>query len=158
MMSTLSLKLSRPRNAGAQVSLFTNMSFIIESKGQMNLFKTFTLICSQYEDCCKTATKMSCKERVLLARLVAGTRSNDLRKSLLCNKDLTLEKAVHHVKDDEATSIQATQFSTQLNKAGAYTYNQGRGNKPTNKQSPPQNATQDKTPRRCKFCMILVLT
>ena len=59
------------------------------------------------------ATKMSCKpERVLLARLVAGIRSNDLRKSLLCNKDLTLAKAVQHVKDDEATSIQATQFST----------------------------------------------
>ena len=46
LMSTLSLKLSRPRYVGAQVSLFTNMSFIIESKGQMNLFKNFTPICS----------------------------------------------------------------------------------------------------------------
>ena len=81
----------------------------------------------QYEDCCKTATKMSCKERVLLARLVAGIRSNDLRKSLLCMQDLTLEKAVQHVQVDEATSIQATQFSPQVNKAGASTYKQGKG-------------------------------
>ena len=37
---------------------------------------------------------MSCKERVLLSRLVAGIRSNDLRSSSLCMKDLTLENAV----------------------------------------------------------------
>ena len=46
LMSMLSLKLSRPRYVGPQVSLFTNMSFIIESKGQMNLFKNFTPICN----------------------------------------------------------------------------------------------------------------
>ena len=70
---------------------------------------------------------MSCKERVLLARLVASVRSNDLRKSLLCMQDLTLEKAVQHVQVDEATSIQATQFSPQVNKTGASTYKQGKG-------------------------------
>ena len=59
----------------------------------------------QYEDCCKTATKTSCKERVLLARLVAVIRSNDLRKSILCMQDLTLEKAVQHIQVDEATSV-----------------------------------------------------
>ena len=45
----------------------------------------------QYEDCCKTQSRMSCKERVLLARLVAGISSNEVHKSLLCIKDLTLE-------------------------------------------------------------------
>ena len=76
----------------------------------------------RYEDCCKTTTRMSCKERALLVRLIAGIRSNDLRKSLLCMQDLTLGKAAQHVQVDEATSIQATQFSTQVNKAGASTY------------------------------------
>ena len=33
----------------------------------------------QYENCCKTATKMSCNERALLASLAAGIRSNDLK-------------------------------------------------------------------------------
>ena len=68
-----------------KVSLITNMSFIIESKGQMNLFKNFTSIRSpsrintnmrivaRLQPC-----KMSCKERVLLAGLVAGIRPNDL--------------------------------------------------------------------------------
>ena len=69
-----------------------------------------------YEDCCKTETRMSCKERILLARLVAGIRSNKVHKSLLCIKDLTLEKAVRHVQVDEATSFQANQFSSQINK------------------------------------------
>ena len=96
---------------------------------------------------------MSCKERVLLARLVAGIRSNDVRKSLLCMQDLTLEKAVQHIQVDEATSIQATQFSTQVKKAGASTYKQGKGNKTSYKQSPPHSETRDETPRRCKFCM-----
>jgi len=98
----------------------------------------------QYEDFWKTVTKMSCKERVLLARLVTGIRSNDLRKRLLCMKDLTLEKAVHHVQVDEATSIQATQFSNQVNKAGAPTYKQGKGSKTSNKQSPPHNEHKKK--------------
>ena len=53
---------------------------------------------------------MSCKERILLARLVAGIRSNKVRKSLLCIEDLTLEKAVRHVQVDEATFFQANQF------------------------------------------------
>ena len=126
-MSTLSLKLSGPRYVRAQVSLFTDMSFIIESKGQMNLCKYYTDLQSllnkyQYEDCCKTTTRMSCEERVLLVRLIAGIRSNGLPKSLLCMQDLTLVKAVQHVQVDETTSIQATQFSTQVNKAGASTY------------------------------------
>ena len=107
----------------------------------------------QYEDCCKTATKMSCKERVLLARLVAGIRSTDLRKSLLCIQDLTLEKAVQHVQIDEVTSILATQFSPQVNNAGASTYKQGKGTTTSYKQSPPHREIRDETPRRCKFCM-----
>lgn len=80
------------------MSFFTNMSFMVEFKGQMNLFKNFSLICSpalnkcQYGDGWNSATKMSCKERVLLTRSVAEIRSNDLRKSLLCIKELTLEK------------------------------------------------------------------
>ena len=65
-------------------------------------------------------------------------------------KDLTLEKAVQHVQVDEATSIQATQFCTQVNKVGASTYKQ---EKPSNKQNPPHNEKQEETPRRCKFCM-----
>ena len=68
-----------------------------------------------YEDCCKTETRMSCKECILLARLVAGIRSNEVLKSLLCIKGLTLEKAVQHVQVNEATSFQANQFS-QINK------------------------------------------
>ena len=107
----------------------------------------------QYKDYCKTATKMSCKERVLLARLVAGMRSNDLRKSLLCMQDQTLERAVQHVKVDEATSIQATQFSPQVNKAGASTYKQRKGTTTSYKQSPPHSEIRDETPRRCKICM-----
>ena len=64
----------------------------------------------QYEDCCKTATKISCKERVLLARLVACIRSNDLRKSLLCMKDLTLEKAFQHVQDQTTPQFRPLSF------------------------------------------------
>ena len=44
---------------------------------------------------------------------MAGISSNEVCKSLLCIKDLTLEKAVQHVKVDEATSFQANQFSSQ---------------------------------------------
>ena len=68
-------------------------------------------------------------------------------------QDLTLERAVQHIQVDEATSIQATQFSTQVNKAGASTYKQGKGTKTSYKQSPPHSETWDKTPRRFKFCM-----
>ena len=96
---------------------------------------------------------MSCKECVLLARSVAEIRSNDLRKSRSCIKELTLEKNGQLVQVDETTSIQATQFSTQVNKISASTYKQGKGTKTSNKQSPPHNETQDETPRRCKFCM-----
>lgn len=68
-------------------------------------------------------------------------------------KDLTLEKAVQHVQVDEAASIQATQFSTHVNKAGASTYKQEKGTKAPNKQNPPHSEKQEETPRRCKFRM-----
>ena len=47
-------------------------------------------------------------------------------------QDLTLEKAVQHVQVDQVD------FSTQVNKAGASTYKQGKGTKTSYKQSPPQ--------------------
>ena len=36
-----------------------------------------------YKDCRKTETRMSCKRCVILARLVAGIRSNEVHKSLV---------------------------------------------------------------------------
>ena len=86
---------------------------------------------------------MSCKERVLLARLVAGIRSGDFRKSSFVYERPNLKKAVQHVQVDEALSIQDTQFPTQVDKAGASTYKQGKGTKTSNKQSPPHNETQE---------------
>ena len=61
----------------------------------------------QYEDCCKTENKMSCKKCVPLARLVASISSNEVSKSL---KDLSLEKIVQHVKVDETTSCKQIIF------------------------------------------------
>ena len=58
----------------------------------------------QYKDCCQSSTQMSCKDRILLARLVAGIKSHDIRKGLLCIQDLTLDKAVQYIQVDEATS------------------------------------------------------
>ena len=58
----------------------------------------------QYKDCCQSSTQMSCKDRILLARLVAGIKSHDIRKGLLCIQDLTLDKAVKYIQVDEATS------------------------------------------------------
>ena len=58
----------------------------------------------------------------LLARLVACISSEEVRKSLFCIKDLTLEKAVQHDKVDEATSFQTNQFSSQVNKTAASSY------------------------------------
>ena len=34
----------------------------------------------QYKDCCQSATQMSCKDRIILARLVAGIKSHGIRK------------------------------------------------------------------------------
>ena len=106
-----------------------------------------------YEDCCKTETRMSCKERILLARLVAGIRSNEVRKSLLCIKDLTLEKAVQHVQVDEATSFQANQFSSQINKTAASACKHNGPDLNRNKNSESVSDSQVDNPRKCKFCM-----
>jgi hypothetical protein len=70
----------------------------------------------QYKDCCQSSTRMSCKNRILLARLVAGIKSHDIRKGLLCIQDLTLDKAVQYIQVDEATSSQADKFLTKVNK------------------------------------------
>ena len=90
---------------------------------------------------------MSCKNRILLARLVAGIKSHDIRKGLLCIQDLTLDKAVQYIQVDEATSSQAHKFLTKINKTGQkkFPYNTGKGG-----QSPP---TKDENLRKCKFCM-----
>ena len=105
----------------------------------------------QYKDCCQSTTQMSCKDRILLARLVAGIKSHDIR-NVLCIQDLTLDKAVQYIQVDEATSSQADKFLTKVNNTGASTYRQnkfpcntGKGN-----QSPP---TKDGNLRKCKFCM-----
>ena len=106
----------------------------------------------QYRDCCKTLTRMSCKDRILLARLVAGIRSNDIRKGLLCIKDLTLDKAVQHIKVDEATSSQVDKFSTKVNKAGASTYKQGKSPFGNRRKDLPLPGN-DEGLKKCKFCM-----
>lgn len=82
-----------------------------------------------YEDCCKTESRMSCKERVFPSRLVAGISSYEVRKSLSCIQDLTLGKAVQHVKVDEATSFQVKQLSYEVNKTAASTYKKSNSNK-----------------------------
>ena len=83
----------------------------------MTLLKNFTLKLQpplnkyHFQDCCKTETRMSCKERILLAVLEDGIRSNEVRKSLLCIKDINLEKNVQHFQvQDKATSFQAKQL------------------------------------------------
>ena len=67
-------------------------------------------------------------------------------------QNLIPEKAVQHIQVDKATSIQATKFSTQVNKAGASAYKQGKGTKTSYKQSASHSETWDETPRRCTFC------
>ena len=106
----------------------------------------------QYKDCCQSSTRMSCKNRILLARLVAGIKSHDIRKGLLCIQDLTLDKAVQYIQVDEATSSQADKFLTKVNKTGASTYRQKKFPYNTGKggQFPP---TKDENLRKCKFCM-----
>ena len=106
----------------------------------------------QYKDCCQSTTQMSCKDRILLARLVAGIKSHDIRKGLLCIQDLTLDKAVQYIQVDEATSSQADKFLTKVNKTGASTYRQNKFPRNTGKgdQPPP---TKDGNLRKCKFCM-----
>ena len=106
----------------------------------------------QYKDCCQSTTQMSCKDRILLARLVAGIKSHDIRKGLLCVQDLTLDKAVQYIQVDEATSSQADKFLTKVNKTGASTYRQNKFPRNTGKgdQPPP---TKDGNLRKCKFCM-----
>ena len=95
---------------------------------------------------------MSCKERVLLARLVACISSEEVRKSLLCIKDLTLEKAVQHDKVDEATSFQANQFSSQVNRTAASAYKKSKSNKNSDNINARACDMLD-NPRKCKFDM-----
>jgi hypothetical protein len=103
----------------------------------------------QYKDCCQSSTRMSCKNRILLARLVAGIKSHDIRKGLLCIQDLTLDKAVQYIQVDEATSSQADKFLTKFNKTGAssyrpkkFPYNTGKGGQsPLQKMKICENAS-----------------
>ena len=83
---------------------------------------------------------------------MAGISSNEVRKSLLCIKDLTLEKAVQHVKvDEEATSLQANQFSSQVNKTAASAYKKSKSHKNSdNNNAPPCDMPEDNP---LKFCM-----
>ena len=60
---------------------------------------------------------MSCKDRILLASI----KCHDLRKKVLCIEDLTLDKAVKYIQVNEATSLQADQFFTRVNKTRAST-------------------------------------
>ncbi|CAB4042111.1 Hypothetical predicted protein [Paramuricea clavata] len=106
----------------------------------------------QYKDCCQSSTRMSCKNRILLASLVAGIKFHDIRKGLLCIQDLTLDKAVQYIQVDEATSSQADKFLTKVSKTGASTYRQKKFpyNSGEGGQSPP---TKDENLRKCKFRM-----
>ena len=106
----------------------------------------------QYRDCCKTLTRISCKDRILLARRIAGIKSNDVRKGLLCITDLTLEKAVQHIKVDEATSSQVDRFTSKINKTGASSYKQGKSPYNQSKKISPQSG-KDECLKKCKFCM-----
>ena len=106
----------------------------------------------QYKDCCQSSTQMSCKDRIRLARLVAGIKSHGIRKGLLCIQDLTLDKAVQYIQVDEATSSQADKFLTKVNKTGASTYRQNKFPCNTGKgDQPPHNKNGNL--RKCKFCM-----
>jgi hypothetical protein len=106
----------------------------------------------EYKDCCHSSTQMSCKDRILLARIVAGIRSHDMRKQLLCIQDLTLDKAVQHIRVDEATSSQADKFLTKVNKTGASAYRQKKYPHNTEKRDQSSPA-KDENLRKCKFCM-----
>ena len=78
---------------------------------------------------------MSCKACILLARLVAGIRCNEVLKGLLCIKDVTLEKAVQRVQVDEAIFFQANQFSSQINKTAASAYQQNKSDNNHNRNN-----------------------
>ena len=139
-------------------SSIMDTSFTTGLKGQTSLLKKLhtdlqtQLNKCHYEDCCKTETKMSCKERILVARLVAGIRSSEVRNSLLCIRDLTLEKAVQHVQVDKVTSFQANQFSSQINKT-ATSANQQNKSDNRNRNNETLSDSQENNPKKCKFCM-----
>ena len=144
----------------AQVSLLMNTSSTIDPKGKKNkYFEEFytdsqTLLNKcQYEDCCKPETRMSYKEHILLARSVAGIRSNEVRKSILCIKDLTLEKAVQHVSVDEATSFHENQFSSEIKKTAASLYLQDSSDNNPYRNSASHSDSQENNPRKCRFSM-----
>ena len=103
----------------------------------------------QYKDCCQSSTQMSCKNRILLARLVASIKSHDIRKGLLCIQDLTLDKAVKYIQVDETTSSQADNFLTKANKTGASMYGQNNFPRNTGKGDQPP-ITKDKNLQKCK--------
>ena len=108
----------QPQVCGSSSIFVYEYKFQNRSQGTNKSFEEFCtdlqalLNKCHYEDCCKTETRMSCKERILLATLVADIRSNEVQRSVVCIKDVTLEKAVQHVEVDEATSFQANQFSS----------------------------------------------
>ena len=86
---------------------------------------------------------------------MAAISSNKACKSRLCIKDLALEKAVQHVKVDEATSFQANQFSFQVNKTAASAYKKSKSHKNSDNNSTPPCDMPEDNPRKCKFCMRL---
>ena len=95
---------------------------------------------------------MSCKDRILLARLVVGIKSHGIRMELLCIQNLTLDKVVKYIQVDEATSSQADKFLTKIYKTGASTYRQNIFPRITGKGDQPP-LTKDGNLRKCKFCM-----
>ena len=93
---------------------------------------------------------MSCRQRGLLARFIAGIKSSEVRKELLRSKDLTLKKAVCHIQLDEATSIQASKFSSKVSKTAASAYKRNK----TNWEIKPDPALYDLSWCQHKLCRL----
>ncbi len=74
-----------------------------------------------------------------------------MRKQLLCIQDLTLNKAVQHIRVDEATSSQADMFLTKVNKTITSAYRQKKYPHNTEKRDQSSPA-KDENLRKCKFC------
>ena len=68
----------------------------------------------------------ACEDRILLATLVAGIKSNDVCKGPLCFKYHTLEKAVQRIEVDKAMTSQVDKFSLKVDKNGASTCEKGK--------------------------------
>ena len=109
----------------------------------------------QNSDCCRATEHafMPCKDRILLGRLVAGIKSNDVRKKLLSLKDLTLQKAVQAAKLEEATSSQVPKFSSpSVNQSRASSYKQNKSQAPMSSPS-TDKSNKHETAKKCKCCL-----